>query len=81
MKALQVPTPNLTGNSMKGIRNITIGCGLLVVLALSSCANTTKTSEFAPEKEMDTIPPVTQDIPGTKTDTLNNPDAEPVQQP
>ena len=51
---------------------------LFGVVMLASCANTTKTSESAPEKEMDTIPPVAPDIPGTNTDTVEHPDAEPV---
>lgn len=45
------------------------GLGLMV-----SCANASKTSEYAPEKEV----PVTADIPGVATDTVANPDANPI---
>lgn len=40
-----------------------------------SCANASKTADYAPEKEV----PVSADVPGTATDTISNPDAEPIQ--
>lgn len=43
--------------------------------SLLSCANANKTAEFAPEKEV----PVSADVHGVPADTINNPDAEPIQ--
>lgn len=48
------------------------------MLGIISCANANKTSEFSPEKDVDSITAVSADVPGVNTDTINNPDAEPV---
>ncbi len=50
----------------------------LAMLGIISCANANKTSEFAPEKDVDSITAVSADVPRVNTDTINNPDAEPV---
>lgn len=51
------------------------GIALVLCTGISSCANANKTSEFAAEKEV----PVSADVPGVTSDTINNPDAEPIQ--
>lgn len=50
----------------------------LMAAAFISCANANKAGGADNSAATDTIPPVSQDIPGTDTDTLANPDEETV---
>ncbi|OYQ43506.1 hypothetical protein CHU92_03340 [Flavobacterium cyanobacteriorum] len=62
---------------MKTIAKIVL---ILITVVSFSCANANKAGSTETENTptADTIPPVSQDIPGTDTDTLANPDEETV---